>query len=110
MCRNTKGLFHSAYSHHPNAHVSLQSIIIPVHNAEQWLAACLQSVLDQEHKLRVEVSVYLDGCTDQSEPILEQFRSKLVQKGYALVVSSGAPALGGGQYLYVVLSGSWCMS
>ena len=78
----------------------LQSIIIPVHNAERWLSGCLRSVLDQEHGLRAEVSVYLDGCTDRSLVVLEGFRGRLEQRGYGLVVSRGSPALGGG----------WCFS
>ncbi|XP_037094071.1 UDP-GlcNAc:betaGal beta-1,3-N-acetylglucosaminyltransferase-like protein 1 [Pollicipes pollicipes] len=72
------------------------SIILPIHNAEKWLSACLQSVLSQDHSLRAELSAYLDGCTDQSEAILEQFRASLTDKGYALVVSSGTPAMGVG--------------
>ncbi|XP_043200298.1 UDP-GlcNAc:betaGal beta-1,3-N-acetylglucosaminyltransferase-like protein 1 isoform X1 [Amphibalanus amphitrite] len=74
------------------------SIIIPVHNAERWLAACLQSVADQDQdpRLRVEVSVYLDGSTDQSAAILEHFSCQLRQKGYTVVVSSGSPAHGVG--------------
>ena len=71
-----------------------------MHNAEKWLPSCLQSVLDQEHGLWAEVSVYLDGCTDQSLVVLEEYRGRLEQRGYRLVVSRGSPALGGG----------WCSS
>ena len=71
-----------------------------MHNAEKWLSSCLQSVLDQEHSLQTEVSVYLDGCTDRSEAVLEEYRGQLEQSRYRLVVSRGSPALGGG----------WCSS
>ena len=50
---------------------------------------------DRAQSLRVELSVYLDGCTDRSAEILDTFRDQLRLGGYALVVSAGSPAAGG---------------
>lgn len=38
-----------------------QSIILPVHNAEQWLDECLMSVLQQDFEGTMELSVFNDA-------------------------------------------------
>jgi cellulose synthase/poly-beta-1,6-N-acetylglucosamine synthase-like glycosyltransferase len=38
-----------------------QSIILPVHNAEQWLDECLQSVLQQDFEGTMELSIFNDA-------------------------------------------------
>ncbi len=48
------------------------SIIIPVYNAEQYLAECLESVLNQT-LLEIEVICVDDGSTDGSSDILRQY-------------------------------------
>lgn len=53
----------------------LVSIIIPVYNAEKWLADCLQSALDQS-VADIEVIAVDDGSTDGSLAILRAFADK----------------------------------
>lgn len=38
-----------------------QSVILPVHNAEPWLDACLRSVLQQDFEGSMELSVFNDA-------------------------------------------------
>lgn len=48
------------------------SIIIPCHNAEPWLSACLESVLEPEGYSQ-EILVVDDGSTDGSRLVAERF-------------------------------------
>jgi len=41
----------------------LQSIILPVHNGDRWLNACLESVHEQTFGGQLQLSIYLDACT-----------------------------------------------
>lgn len=50
----------------------LISVIIPVYNTEKYLAACLDSVLNQSHR-NLEVIVVDDGSTDFSLQIAEGY-------------------------------------
>ena len=64
----------------------LQSVIIPVHNGAAWLDACLASVEQQELQqngamITVEVSLFLDSCTDASEAVVQQWIPVLQSKG-----------------------------
>ncbi len=54
------------------------SILIPLYNAEQWLAATIQSALDQtwEH---IEVIIVDDGSTDSSLQIAKSIASEKVK-------------------------------
>lgn len=54
---------------------SLVSIIIPVYNAEKFLANCLDSCLNQTYT-NVEVVAINDGSTDSSLAILNQYAAK----------------------------------
>lgn len=45
------------------------SVIIPVYNREQFLAECIQSVLDQKTDFPVEIVCADDGSTDRSKEI-----------------------------------------
>lgn len=53
----------------------LVSIIIPVYNSEKWLAACLQSALDQS-VADIEVIAVDDGSTDGSLDMLRAFAAR----------------------------------
>ncbi|XP_064080487.1 LOW QUALITY PROTEIN: UDP-GlcNAc:betaGal beta-1,3-N-acetylglucosaminyltransferase-like protein 1 [Macrobrachium nipponense] len=64
------------------------SVIIPIHNAGQWLDECLESLFQQQHTLNVEVSLFLDSCTDNSKTIVEDcWTSRLKDIGYIVTVS-----------------------
>ncbi len=64
--------------------MDLVSIIIPVYNASQFIARCLDSVIAQSHK-NIEIICVNDGSTDNSEKILTQYakfddRIKIITK------------------------------
>ncbi|XP_042891742.1 UDP-GlcNAc:betaGal beta-1,3-N-acetylglucosaminyltransferase-like protein 1 isoform X2 [Penaeus japonicus] len=65
----------------------VSSVIIPVHNASQWLDDCLDSISRQQHTLNVEVSLFLDSCTDDSERIVQDWSPRLREQGYAVTTS-----------------------
>lgn len=56
----------------------LVSIIIPVYNAEKFLADAISSALDQQWP-NVEIIVVDDGSTDSSLPVANRFRSDKVK-------------------------------
>ncbi len=50
------------------------SIIIPAFNAEKYIQRCLNSVLDQEYNINVEIIVVNDGSTDSTAQILNDYK------------------------------------
>ena len=50
------------------------SIVIPVHNEQDHLAACLDSV-----KFADEIIIILDKCTDRSKEIAVQYGAKIIE-------------------------------
>ena len=48
------------------------SVIVPVYNAEQYLAECLDSILGQTYQ-NLEVILINDGSTDNSLKIIEKY-------------------------------------
>lgn len=69
------------------------SVIIPVHNGAVWLDACLASVEQQQLQhndtmLMVEVSLFLDSCTDASETVVQQWISALQRKGCCVTLTT----------------------
>ena len=48
------------------------SFIIPVYNAEKYLAQCVESILNQDYK-NIEIIVINDGSTDSTAKIVEQY-------------------------------------
>lgn len=83
------------------------SVIIPTYNNEQYLHACVASVLSQETRFSYEVIVVNDGSTDGSKALLEsQFGSdphvRLVHqenKGLSGARNTGID-LAAGEYLF----------
>ncbi|KAL3876188.1 hypothetical protein ACJMK2_034059 [Sinanodonta woodiana] len=63
------------------------SIILAVHNAERWLDDCLASVVEQTFSGKLELSVYLDACTDSSESIIQCWKDKLAEKDITVIIS-----------------------
>lgn len=55
--------------------LSLISIIVPVYNAEKFLAKCVSSILDSTYK-NFELILVDDGSTDNSPGICDQFAQK----------------------------------
>lgn len=53
----------------------LISVIIPVYNVEEYLAQCLDSVIDQTYA-NLEIICINDGSKDSSREILEQYAQK----------------------------------
>lgn len=54
---------------------SLISIIIPVYNAEQYIAQCLESIISQTYK-EIEILCINDGSSDNSIKILNEYKNK----------------------------------
>ena len=52
----------------------LVSIILPVYNAQNHLARCIGSILNQTYK-NIELIILNDGSKDQSLPVCEAFRA-----------------------------------
>ena len=53
----------------------LVSVIVPIHNSEKYLRACLDSLINQSLK-EIEIICINDGSTDKSELILDEYKSK----------------------------------
>ena len=51
------------------------SVIIPIHNAEQYLKECLESVVNQTQK-EIEIICVNDASTDASASILDQYAAQ----------------------------------
>ncbi|MCL2842914.1 MAG: glycosyltransferase [Oscillospiraceae bacterium] len=51
----------------------LISVIVPVYNVEEYLAECLDSILDQTYR-NLEIILVNDGSTDSSGDICEHYR------------------------------------
>lgn len=64
------------------------AVIIPIHNAGKFLEETFRSIEYQEHNLKVEVSLYLDYCTDDSEEISQRWKSKLQNVGYKVTIAN----------------------
>ncbi len=55
------------------------SIIVPVYNVENYLAKCLDSLLNQTHQ-NMEILVVNDGSKDNSEQIIQEYAQKYPEK------------------------------
>lgn len=86
------------------------SVIVPVYNAEKYLAQCLESILAQS-LTELEVVCVDDGSTDKSAEILDQYarqenRVKVLHQkngGYGAAMNAGLAAAGG-EYVGIVES------
>ena len=91
----------------------LVSIILPVYNAQNHIARCLESICAQSWQ-NIEVIVLNDGSKDQSLPVCEAFRAKderivLVDKANSGVSDTRnlGLRLAGGEYIQFVDSDDW---
>ena len=48
------------------------SVIVPIYNAEKYLAKCIESLIQQSHTA-LQIILVNDGSTDQSLTIAEQY-------------------------------------
>ena len=86
------------------------SVIVPVYNAEKYLAQCLDSILAQTLR-EIEVICVDDGSTDNSGKILDQYamqdkRMKVLHRedrGYGAAMNAGLDAAAG-EYVGIVES------
>ena len=70
--------------------MKLVSVVIPVYNAEKYIAATLQSVLDQTYK-NFEILIIDDGSSDHSMEICQQFvdpRIKIISQANSGVAAA----------------------
>lgn len=58
---------------------ALISIIVPVYNVENYLAKCLDSLLNQTYQ-HIEILVVNDGSKDQSEKIVQDYAFRFPEK------------------------------
>lgn len=52
------------------------SFIVPVYNTGTYIEKCLNSIIDQTLKEKIEIIVINDGSTDNSDTIIEQYIEK----------------------------------
>ncbi|XP_072259693.1 queuosine-tRNA galactosyltransferase [Pyxicephalus adspersus] len=62
------------------------TIIIPAYNAEAWLDECLKSIYLQDFPGTLEVSIYNDSSTDGTDNLIQQWKSKLEDRGINIIV------------------------
>lgn len=78
----------------------LQSIIITVADGEEFVAAAMKSVLDQEvdPSTQLECVVFLDDCKDKTADKLSSYEEELKSKGIALKMITNESARKGVGY------------
>jgi glycosyltransferase involved in cell wall biosynthesis len=65
------------------------TVIIPSYNEENYIGACLQSILDQKdlpENHRVQVIVSANGCRDRTVEVAEGYRQALEAAGFSYLV------------------------
>jgi glycosyltransferase involved in cell wall biosynthesis len=79
------------------------SVILPVYNGEQYLAAAIDSILSQTYK-DFELIIINDGSTDKSQALINQYKDPRIiavnQKNHGLVASlNRGIGMARGQYI-----------
>jgi len=90
------------------------SVIVPVYNTEKYLAACLDSLVNQTLK-EIEIICVDDGSTDSSLKILREYEAKdsrlkvITQENkYAGVPRNTGIDAAAGKYVYFADSDDYC--
>ncbi len=89
------------------------SIIVPVYNVEQYVAKCIESIVNQDYR-NLEIIIIDDGSTDRSREICEYYaltdtRIRLVRQvnqGLAMARNNGID-ISTGEYIGFVDSDDW---
>jgi glycosyltransferase involved in cell wall biosynthesis len=81
------------------------SVIIPVYNVENYLAECIDSVLDQTFR-NFEIIAINDGSTDGSMEVLEKYKDKVrifnqPNQGVALTLNRGIAEASGDYIAFI---------
>ncbi|WP_336690498.1 MULTISPECIES: glycosyltransferase family 2 protein [unclassified Chryseobacterium] len=64
------------------------SVIVPVYNVENYLAKCLDSLVNQTHQ-NIEILVINDGSKDDSEKIIQEYAQKYPEKIKSFIKENG---------------------
>lgn len=76
------------------------SVIIPVHNGEEWIDTCMNSIAEQTifktDDLKIEIAVYNDGSTDKTPELLKKWEEQFKEQGVDFVKSGGKTSKGVG--------------
>jgi len=65
----------------------LVSIILPIYNAEEWIDACLQSIVAQTYDGIIELCVYNDACTDMSMLKVKKYADQFMKHKIHLLIT-----------------------
>jgi glycosyltransferase involved in cell wall biosynthesis len=91
----------------------LISVIVPVYNVKEYLAKCLQSILEQTYK-NIELICVDDGSTDGSGAICDEYAERDARVRVAHKVNGGVSSarnagieLAQGDYIAFVDSDDW---
>jgi len=74
-------------------------IIVPAHNAAQWLDECLGSVVGQTYRGRMLLSVYDDASSDATEAVLLNWERRLLGAEAGPGRGRVAPRFGGSRWV-----------
>lgn len=78
-----------------DASMPIMTIIMPIYNEEKSLEAKLTNILSLDYPPeKLQVSLGLDGCTDNSVSIVNDFKGHFSQQGIKLHISSSTRNMG----------------
>ncbi|KAJ8714542.1 hypothetical protein PYW07_002767 [Mythimna separata] len=75
------------------------SVIIPVHDGEEWIDNCMNSIAAQsilDTKIKLEISIYNDGSSDKTQELLEKWGAHFESRGVSYVLSGSKTSKGVG--------------
>ena len=76
-----------------------------MYNASSWLPDCLRSICCQNKgKLKIEISVFNDGSTDDSLEIIKKWQPVLEAEGLKIIIGEHNDPPKGGMFFLLVQS------